>query len=258
MNISDLPLINPSSLLFIGSPGTGKTSTIIQLFGDSGLAILDCDNNIQGALPYIRKLYNGKLPPVEFFVPTMDNGIPVPRPQRYGRAAKQINTWMADPKIKTIYIDTLTSLTEMAMDEVRRQQNRKIADGIKDFIDDPFREQDWGSFKFLMKHLVITLKASGKTVIFGGHINVTEDKLTDITQEFLSIPGSLKTELASLFSEVWLLTIEEERKPGGVEYKRQIRIAPKASQQKLGLKSAVGLLPTQFLDIPTLKKLLIP
>jgi len=255
MKLTDLP---PSSktILVIGPPGVGKTSLLMEVFS-SGLAIMDCDNNITGATPYIKRLHKGILPDVEYFCPTIDaKNAPIPRGLRYKATADKLNEWIKNPSIKVIALDTLTSLVEFAMDEVRRQQGRKIADGIKDFIDDAFREQDWGAFKFLIKHLVITLKASGKTIVFCGHISVWEDKLTEIPQEFIAVPGSLKTEIASLFSEVWLMSTEEKRDSSGVRYERQIRIAPRPSQQKLGLKSAVGLANTQPLDIANLKKLL--
>jgi len=45
---------------------------------------------------------------------------------------------------------------------VRRQQGRKIADGITVMQDDPLQIQDWGAFAAIVKHFFITLKSSGK------------------------------------------------------------------------------------------------
>lgn len=255
MKSDTIPQKTASSICVIGYPGTGKTSLSIQVFGDKGLAILDTDNNLAGAIPYIRRLNNGKLPAFDYEVPLMKDDKIVPRGDRWAVSTAHVNTWLKDPSIRYIAIDTLTALVEFCMDDVRKNANRKIADGDKIKEDDVFREQDWGAFKMKMKHFLITIKASGKTLILNTHISVWEDKLTEIAQEFIACPGSLKNEIAGLFTEVWILSIEEKRVGTVVEYNRQIKIAPGPAQQRLGLKSAAGLAPKKILSISELQTL---
>lgn len=241
-----------SAILLLGPPGVGKTTTVTQL---PGVYIIECDNNIDGPTQYAKRA--GLSLDFMYDIPQLeDDGTTVPRAMRFKRVAALVNAAFKNDKVKTIVIDSLTTFVDFALDEVRRQVGRKIADGVTNFIDENLQIQDWGAFKTLIKHFIMTARASGKMIVFLGHVYTDKDDMTQALREFINCPGSMKEEIAAYFSECWFQSIEERRTGQGVTYVRQLRTVPRPGQSALGLKSAVGIGNTFDLDFKKLADLL--
>lgn len=248
MKLSSLKTSNRSAVLFIGPPGTAKTTTCTQL---SRPIIFNTDNNYKGAVLYARD--NHLKDDAEIIVPHIkEDGSIVPRQDRFNELSKLVSAAIASPDYDTIVIDSLTTFADYAFDEVRRQQ--KVP------LDSAMQIQQWGAFAALCKHFFIGLKSSGKQVIVTGHVEAREDESTEgskVLLKYLSFPGQLRETLAGLFDEVWIASIEPKVVNGVQKHIRYLRTQPDSFREAaLGLKSAVGIGAKFELDYKKLQELL--
>jgi hypothetical protein len=223
------------AILIIGPPGSGKTSAIA---GIDGIYIIDVDNNIGAAFSYFQKR---NLPcNAEYEIPHIKDNKLVERKDRFRVLNDVANKAVADPKTKALGIDGLSSLIEIFLDEVRRQQGRKIGDMEKGIPDEALQRQDWGLFGGLMRQWLIKLRACGKPLLVTGHVVVDTEELAETVKKlFINLPGKFANEISGLFTEVWYTSVEEQKdKEGKVSYKYFIRTRPDRSMVHLGLKSA--------------------
>lgn len=232
------------AVLLLGPPGTGKTTLATQL--PSPYFITYDIGNLRGPIDYIKR--NNLKADLRWDSPYEDkDGKPIGRAARYQRVADLGNAAMADASVKTIVNDSLTSLVDIALDEVRRQQGWAMADGVKNLQDKNFEKQGWGPFAALLKHFIITQKASGKLIVFTGHVDTRfdEDEETEKNARllrYIAVPGQLRSTIAGYFDDVWLLETEDKIVGGVVESVRYLRTLPSTTKDAaLGLKTAVGL-----------------
>jgi len=245
------------AILLLGSPGVGKTTLATQL---PRPGLIELDNNIRGPLKTIveQKLKTA----IKFDVPHIDaSGKTVPRQQRWKAFAASAATFVADPSIDTIVVDSLTLWQQYLEDEVRLQQGRKMADNVKTFVDEPLAIQDWRPFAGLAKECIIMLKSTGKRIVFIGHIDDRPDESKETPKDgsgalmkYVNFPGQLRLTMAGLFDDVWFMT--SESKIVG-QTRTQIRTIQTATSDfrdaTLGLKTSYNV-PFKW-DVTDLSKL---
>lgn len=272
MNKADNKIIEvPRSIILLGAPGSGKTTLASQF---PGAYFVNADNNLDGPIRWLRQ--NGY--PVEFFYDDVLHGtkedlikakIPekeldgfidnsaIPRKYRYRYMAYLLNEAVKNPEVKTIVLDSMTSISDICLDEVRRQNNLAFGDPLNNVsLDVPLRIQDWGSFASLWKNLMYQLMGSGKRLIVTGHIKVEKDDVLGTFQEFINIAGSSSVSMGGNFQEVWLLSVVSKMVEGKRVVTRTLRTAPAVNQIKLGLKSSIQLEAEQELDLKKIVNLL--
>lgn len=272
---------SPNSILILGAPGTGKTFLASCL---PSPYFANADNNLMGVIRRRRELKMDS--PIYFdelnyttdkaeltalgmteaqiaaLPQSIIDQVPsyvIPREWRCRRLVKCLNAALSDPRVKTIVLDSLTTINEILMDEVLRKQSHilpKKGDAVlTSFFDsssnnlDPVLEfAHWGAFGKLMKKLLLTLKSSGKLVVFIAHTSAKDDDI-GVARDYIAVPGQLKDVMSGYFEEAWLLKVILR----GQSVERQLITVPtKEAQSPLGLKSAAGLPASSVLDIPAL------
>ena len=227
----------PQSFLLIGPPGAGKTTVSLQL---PKPFILDCDDNINGPIRFLKT--NGRLGTDWFYDTPLRNAdnTPCPREKQFDRASELLLEAINHPQIETIVISSLTAFVELAFTKTLLMQNKKLGDGKKT-LDPKFEFAEWGAFAQIMKQTIMWLKASSKRLCIEAHIDVAKDELTGVLQNYIAIPGQLKTTLGGLFEEVWLLDVTTSGIGSTLKTERRIFTTPDNKSKYLGLKSASGL-----------------
>lgn len=236
----------PKSLLFIGSPGSGKTTFALQL---PKVYLIDCDDNLGGP---VRHLSLTKKPNFLYDTPFTDaTGKPLPRELQFNRVIDLIDEAVKHPDVETIVIDSLSTLIEMMFYHILKIQNKSLAKDFKT-VDKKFEFEDWAAFGNLLRRLIFELKASGKRFIITAHIKVEQDELTKSLYKFINCPGQTANYLSGWFEEAWEFYIHTSGMPPNEKATRKIRTVPDARSQPLGLKSAAGFTATMDADATTI------
>lgn len=215
-------------LLLCGPAGSGKTDLACSF---PKPYVIDIDVNLGGV---IRRRQKAGLPlPVGYDQLDKDEtGLAIPIPQRYLRLDKLLLAAQADSSIETIILDSGTTLVDVVIAEVLRQQAKS-----------EMSKREWGFFAILAKKLLGTLSAMRKHVVLIVHEKMEkDDKGAVVYPVKLAWPGQVGENLGAYFTNVW--RCENEQVPSGlsVTYKWIVRTMP---EYKYALKNTLGL-PAKF------------
>lgn len=207
------------AILLVGEQKSGKTG-IAGSFPDP--YFLDLDKNLDSFV----RVAGGK----RFWFDTPTDGLdltdPVQAAKVYPTAMAQLKAAALDPTIRTLVIDSLSTLcNHMAvyiMSEAARIEGKKV---------DQLRIQDYGTIMSLLNKLVAFLRATNKIVIVTSHQSWDKDDVTGAVRYTLAIPGQMKHNLGAFFTDVWGTMVEQA---GGGKVKYTIRTRPSGYHVALG------------------------
>lgn len=224
--------------------------------------IIDLDDNIEQAV-YFAQQHDLSLDFEWDVVNRNSKGELLHRKDRFARFALLVDQAVQRDDRDTIVIDSLTALAQVLLDKIRVDQGRKFGDeiygeksAVGKIIDEPLQIQDWGHFKGFLINAVSLLLSSGKNVVMTAHIKTRENAWGDLI-ELLNVPTTAANDLGSMFSDVWMLEIENEVSRSGESIKRYIRTTPQFQRQNsLGLGTPLWQAPRRELKLKELSTLL--
>lgn len=206
------------ALMLIGPPKAGKTVAALN-FPDP--YILDCDNNLAGALRY----HNHAKKPFPFW---FDNPGEEPPEKRWTWCMGKLKEAIASDKPKTIIIDGLSLMAYYL--EKHILANSAKGNGMDDLIiagEKVMNMSHWNPFKNLMSQLVMACKSSGKLFIMTCHEQTELSKTGAVVGYVPLISGSLRQNIAGYFTDVW--RCETSNTPQGADY--SLRFVPRSLMQ---------------------------
>ena len=202
------PAKTPITLLLKGGNGSRKTTKAVQF---PKPALFNFDNNLSG----LRNLPPAIVAELKIFNPMEDvkTGKPVKDIDIWDNFIKQLELVTADPNVKTIIIDSLTTLAEKLMDKILKSGDPAINMQI----------QHWGDFTRYMKWMGDELLCAtdlDKNVIFIAHeVTQPDGKLV------LAIGSKQKESFGLYFSDVWR-TFVKKGTSGPAQYLVRVQPAP--------------------------------
>lgn len=216
-------------LLLQGPSGSGKTDLAC---GFPAPWIIDIDRNLGGVL---RRRRAAGLPlPVGYDVIDKDaTGKEIPISQRFGVLDKALLAAQANPAVSTIIVDSATTLVDVMIAEVLRQQSKT-----------EMTKREWGFFAILGKNLMAKFSAMGKHIVLIIHekSQTTADGSV-IYPIKVGWPGQVGDDMGKYFTNVW--RCENKTVPGasfGTTTKYMLRTSPNGMY---ALKNTLGL-PSEF------------
>ncbi len=224
------------ALLLIGTPKGGKTC-FATCFPDPW--ILDCDNNLAGAIRYHKEM--GK-PLTTFWYddPQLieaEDGTTSPRldKDRWNFSVKAIADAIKSPEPKTIIVDGL-SLLAMYLEQ-HILANSQQGNGMKDLIiagEKVMNQSHWNPFKSMMMRFVMACRSAGKPFIMTCHETTETNDDGNVIAYRPLISGQLRGNLAGLFTDCWrcetsVVPANAKTHPLGVKY--AVRFQPRSMMQ---------------------------
>ena len=214
------------ALLLIGTPKAGKT-VFATCFPDPW--VLDCDNNLAGAIRYHQQM-GAPLNPLWF-----DDPQTVPNPaHRWKFCEIAIAEAVKAPEVKTIIVDGLSLLALYL--ETTILANSQQGNGMKDLViagEKVMNQSHWNPFKNMMSRLVMSARSAGKPFIMTCH-ETTEVSESGAIQAYRPlISGQLRGNLAGFFTDCWRCETSvvqtDKLHPLGVKY--SVRFQPRNMMQ---------------------------
>lgn len=189
-------------LLLQSPPKAGKTTLALQ-FPEPYIA--DCDNNLSGALRWMRENRPDQLPHIRYdTINVLDDGTIVDDKDRWGRLLGCLNDALKDASIRTIIVDSVSALSKYLEDFVISKKGTGT-DATKMTI------SDWIPFRNLMSKLVVDLrsKAAGRSIIFTSHEEPVKDEATGVIHFRTNMPSKLADSFGGFFSDVWRCEVDQ-------------------------------------------------
>ena len=224
---SEFEPLKSHSILIVGDPGSRKTTLALQF---PRPYIFDADGNMGGAVEFLG------LKDFYYDLGFREHGKKeeIPPPLRYQHMIECINAAAAADDVDTIILDSLTTIVDIVISEVKRQQK------VKD--DAIMRIQDWGGFLYLMKRLITKLKTTDKIIVATVHNKLEKDESDGRWKHFLAIPGQTATIIAGLFTDCINVYCKSGNNAAGKKvHEFRIRTLPINSVDHRGIKSSLNL-----------------
>lgn len=255
LNSSQFSLNTSIAVLLLGPPLSGKTNVAFQ-FPDP--YFLDCDDKLTNAVARnpgkkfwydcpLRKEEKLKLPnPNDPHEPPIVKSrmVAVDETLRWEEAVARLKEAGASPDVKTIVIDSVTSLNAMIFQHILRfPSTAKVplqVGGIK-----VMDQSMWGPYRDLWTRLIMGLRGTGKLVVCIAHDTVDKDEITGTLSYRPSWAGQLKDTGAGLFTDVWHCesrNVPDPAKSGQMKTEYFVRTHP---TPMMALGNSLGL-PREF------------
>lgn len=182
------------ALLLIGAPFTGKTGLALQ-FPDP--YICDYDDKLSNAAN--RTCFEGKK--FWFDCPMRKpDGTPVPAVDVWDYSVSCIKQAVASPDIKTIVLDSTTSLNTALTTHIisKGGTGKPLMVGGVPVMD----KSMWMPYRDILSRLFMGLRSSGKYIIVVAHtVTVEDDNAPSFKRP--SFAGQMRDTAAGLFTDVW-------------------------------------------------------
>jgi hypothetical protein len=221
------------AIILIGDPGSRKTTLALHF---PSPYFLDCDGNMSAPVEQTG------ITTFKYDQASRDDDGNLIHPLlRYQHCIACLNAAAADPTIRTIIIDSLTSFTDILLSEVRRQEfgNTAATDAARDLADaKAMRIQDWGKFAFLIKNLVTKLRTCGKIIVFTAHTSFEKDEVDSRFKQFINVPGQAKGTISGLFTDCWHCFMEVKGVGESSQHNFLVRTLPISEIDHRGVKSS--------------------
>jgi len=208
------------ALLLVGEPKSGK-SNIALAFPDPW--ILDLDHNLSSAVR--------RAPGKKFFFDNLDGVEPLKYQETLEAKIKEAS---ANPEVKTLVIDSTTSLAAAVREGILANLRAHGAKLRADTLDDQLRISDYQTIMTYVLRLLALCRASGKFVIWTAHQKADRDELTGTIRYQLNIPGQLKDSFGAYFTDVWAAVASQTLTATGPGAKYTIRTKPTGLHYSLG------------------------
>ena len=179
----------PITLLLKGVPGSGKTKKAIEF---PSPVLFNFDNNLSAVRKESKEIRDN----LRIVHPRLIDGKACPPLMIWKNFIDMLAEVTADDSVRTIIIDSLTTLSECLMDMILKSP-------------DPSRRveiQHWGDFSRYMKWLGEDLLCAtdlDKNVIFIAHETEVIDKKTGMTKSQLNLGGNMKFSFDLYFTDCW-------------------------------------------------------
>lgn len=205
--LSDLP--KPRTILLKGAPKSGKTTKAAQF---PKPVFFNFDNNLAG-LGRLPKAVRDNIRIVNPFAD--DSGKDVPDTQIWTNFTKQLTRVVADDSVRTVVVDSLTTLASRLMDQIVGSPlpTAKIT------------LPHWGDFARYLKWFgdeFLCDPKLDKNVIVIAHEQIERDELTQSIQYTLNLGGQMRSSFDLYFSDVWRCFVNQPQ-TGDVEYKVRVQ-----------------------------------
>jgi len=187
--------------MLYGRSGSGKSTMASTFPGKKG--IIDTDS---GAISY------SSSKDCSIYTILEDSNISNMKPEAWLDAVKVLNELITDNTIKTIIIDSFTTLADACLKYILGTQNKTIQ--AASFV-------DWGRQMDLLTNFLFRAFSSRKNVIGIFHEEMTKDELTGQTWCSILITGKLSEKMPDYFDEVYHL--ETTRKGNETVYQARTR-----------------------------------
>lgn len=194
------------AILLLGKPKSGKSTFAAQF---PSPAFLDVDNNLEAIKSRDGSMFVSQ-------VSIDDDGKVVDPRFRWTRAMKELDTFVETPEIKTIVIDSLTTLQDILCEHLAIQRGpNKRGDMVMEI-------SDWQIFKRCIVSLITKLRASSKIAIVTAH---EHEEIDDNNKRTISpsIQGGLSKDYAARFTDLWRISSTTPYGSGETKYKVRTR-----------------------------------
>lgn len=241
-SLSEYTLDESFGLLIEGPPKTGKTTLALQF---EAPFILDCSNNLSGAIRVLQKIPGYDISKVKFARPWLyDNGDVRPMENRWMAMLEQLNAAFRDKSIRTIIVDDIAVVSDWLIAFIVAEKPAGKKEGMT--------ISDWTPYRALLSKMVTDARLicrDQRYFIVTAHEEYAKDERLGTIYTRVNIPSKLADNFGGLFSDVWRTEVEDGDPP-----KYIVRSQPSAAVPAIG--NSLGLQKTFRFDWSTFQKYL--